>query len=81
MEYLLSGKTVVCSYTDEYKDKRHLVTMAEPGQSLTDVFALALGDLNQLNAPHRIAERRAFALDHRYENQLARIERLVLEST
>ncbi len=81
MEYLLSGKAVVCSYTDEYKDKRHLVAMADPGQPLAEAFEHAITDLDHLNAPHRMAERRAFALDHCYENQLARIERIVLAST
>lgn len=81
MEYFLSGKTVVCSYTDEYKDKRHLVAMADPARPLAQTFAHALADLDNLNAPHRMAERRAFAMDHRYENQLARIERIVLART
>jgi Glycosyl transferases group 1 len=80
MEYLLSGKAVVCSYTDEYKDKRHLVTMADPAQPLAETFEHALTDLDNLNAPHRMAERRAFAMEHRYENQLARIERIVRAS-
>lgn len=80
MEYFLSGKSVVCSYTDEYKDKRHLVAMADVAQPLEEIFAQALADLHNLNAPHRMAERRAFAMEHRYENQLARIERIVLAS-
>jgi hypothetical protein len=81
MEYFLSGKAVVCSYTDEYKDKRHLVAMAEPGHPLVETFSKALQDLGHWNAPGRMAERRAFALDNRYENQLARIEKIVLAST
>jgi hypothetical protein len=80
MEYFLSGKAIVCSYTDEYKDKRHLVAMADAAQPLDETFAQALADLDNLNAPHRMAERRAFAMEHRYENQLARIERIVLAS-
>jgi hypothetical protein len=80
MEYFLSGKAVVCSYTDEYKDKQHLVAMADAAQPLEATFAQALADLGTLNAPHRMAERRAFAMEHSYENQLARIERIVLES-
>jgi glycosyltransferase involved in cell wall biosynthesis len=81
MEYLLSGKTIVASYTDEYKDKGHLIEMAGPDEEIDPVFARVVGNLDHYNAPGRMAERRAFALDHSYERQLGRIEGIVREST
>ena len=81
MEYLLSGKVIVCSYTDEYMDKRHLVEMADPDGSVFDVFARVVQDLPHYNSAERKAERIAFALDHSYENQLRRIEEIVLQAT
>jgi hypothetical protein len=81
MEYLLSGKVVVSSYTDEYKDKRHLLEMADPDQPIAEVFKQVAADLEGYNAASRQAERRAFALENTYPKQLARIERLVAEST
>ena len=81
MEYLLSGKVVVSSYTDEYKDKRHLVEMADPDGDLEAVFARVVVDLDYYNSAEKQAERKAFALEHRYENQLARIEKIILDTT
>lgn len=81
MEYFLSGKVIVCSYTDEYKNKRQLVEMAEPDGSVADVFTRVVQDLPRYNSPDRQAERRAFALDHSYQNQLRRIEDIVLQTT
>jgi hypothetical protein len=81
MEYLLSGKVVVASYTDEYKDKRHLLEMADPDQPIAEVFERVVADIEGYNAASRQAQRRAFALDHTYPKQLARIERIVQQST
>lgn len=74
MEYLYSGKTIVCSYTDEYKDKAHLVEMAGRDEEVDALFACVLAELDRKNAPELQAARRDFALAHSYENQLARIE-------
>ena len=38
-------------------------------------------DLDHYNAPGRMAERRAFALDNSYERQLDRIATIVRETT
>lgn len=81
MEYFLSGKVIVCSYTDEYKNKRQLVEMAEPDGSVANVFARVVQDLPRYNSPDRQAERRSFALDNSYQNQLRRIEDIVLQTT
>lgn len=81
MEYLLSGKVIVASYTDEYKDKRHLVEMAGPDEDIGPVFARVVQNLDTYNAPARMAERRAFALDHSYARQLDRIAAIVRETT
>lgn len=81
MEYFLSGKTVVCSYTDEYKDKRHLVEMADPDADIAPIFARVIRDLPRYNAPERMAERQTFARDHSYQRQLERIAQIVRDTT
>lgn len=81
MEYFLSGRTVVCSYTDEYKDKRHLVEMADPDAEIDGIFARVVRDLPRYNAPERVAARQAFARDHSYARQLERIARIVRDTT
>jgi hypothetical protein len=77
MEYLLSGRVVIASYMDEYKDKPGLVEMAPRGGEIVPVFRAVMADLARHNAPERQAARRAFALDHSYERQLDRIRDLV----
>jgi hypothetical protein len=81
MEYLLSGKVIVASYTDEYKDKRNLVEMADPGEDIDPVFDRVVRSLAVYNAPLRMAERRAFAMDRSYERQLERVATVVREAT
>jgi hypothetical protein len=81
MEYLLSGKVIVASYTDEYKDKRNLVEMAGPGEDIDPVFERVIRSLDFCNAPARMVERRAFALQHSYKRQLDRVAGIVREST
>lgn len=81
MEYLLSGKVIVASYTDEYKDKAGLVEMAGPDEDIDGVFERVIGDLGHYNAPGLVARRQAFALEHSYERQLDRIQGIVRQST
>ncbi len=81
MEYLLSGKVIVATYTDDYKDKRHLLEMADPDQPIAEVFERVATNIADYNAEPRQAERRAFALDHTYPKQLARIELIVHQSS
>lgn len=73
MEYLASGKTIVCSYTQEYCDKLHLVTMARTPGDYISAFSEVLSRLDHYNSDERKQARRSFALDHTYHRQLDRI--------
>ena len=73
MEYLASGKTIVATYTDEYKDKRHLVEMVDDASDYLAVFRRVLADLPAYNSPARQAERVDFAMEHSYPRQLQKI--------
>lgn len=77
MEYFASGKTIVATYTDEYKDKRHLLEMVDASEDYIATFGRVIGDLAEYNSPSRQAERKAFAQAHTYEKQLERIWDLV----
>ena len=81
MEYLASGRTVVATYTDEYRQHRDLLAMSEPGSNAgyPELFAQALSQLSTLNSPERMQARQAFAADHTYLRQLERIEALLLQ--
>lgn len=81
MEYLASGKVIVSTYTDEYKDKRHLVELVDDSAHYLAAFGRVIQGLDEYNSPARIAERKAFAHEHTYENQVYRIFDLIHEHT
>lgn len=73
MEYLASGKTIVTTYTDEYKNRRHLIEMVENNADFLKAFARVVGNLDEYNSTTRQAVRKAFADEHTYSKQLDRI--------
>jgi len=73
MEYLASGKVIVATYTDEYKDKQNLLEMAYGSEAYRDVFEKVLGNLPFYNSPEKQEERIRFAKEHSYEKQLEKI--------
>lgn len=80
MEYLLSGKTVVASYTDEYKDKRQLIEMADLGDEIDPIFRRVISHLGEYNSPTRMEMRRAFATENSYQRHLDRISSIVFSA-
>ena len=77
MEYLAAGNVILTTYTDEYKDKRHLVEMIEVGGDLLERFKLIKEDLTHYNKVDKVQERINFAREHTYEKQISRIEKLI----
>jgi glycosyltransferase involved in cell wall biosynthesis len=77
MEYLASGKTVVATYTGEYKDKRHLLEMVDKNIDFPAAFANVLANLDQYNSADKQAARKEFARRHSYDRQLDRIFDLI----
>lgn len=73
MEYLASGKTIVATYTDEYKDKRHLLEMVDDSDAFIPALQRVLAHLDRYNSPQRQAERRAFAAEHSYARQYEKV--------
>lgn len=77
MEYLASGKMIVATYTDEYKDKRDLLAMAEPDGEYLELLRDVIGNLGGCNALENAEKRKRFALEHSYPRQLGRIEQVL----
>jgi glycosyltransferase involved in cell wall biosynthesis len=73
LEYLASGKVIVATYTDEYKDKRHLLEMVDTNSDFPAAFARVVANLDKYNSPDRQALRKEFARQHSYDKQLDRI--------
>ena len=77
MEYLASGKVTVATYTDEYKDKKHLLEMADEREDYLAKLAHVLANLDDFNRQERQAVRKAFAQANTYPIQLDRILQLL----
>jgi glycosyltransferase involved in cell wall biosynthesis len=77
MEYLASGKIVVATYTDEYKNYRDLLSMADRSEEIPGLFQLAKSRLAEYNSVPAMKDRIRFALDNTYEQQVNRIEHLI----
>jgi hypothetical protein len=73
MEYLLSGKVIVATYTDEYKDKRHLLEMVDNSSDYINVFERVVNNLSEYNSEERQFERNLFAESNTYDKQIDKI--------
>ncbi len=73
LEYLYSTKVTVATYTDEYKDKRHLLEMVDSSDEYLEKFQEVIENLAFYNSKEKQAKRRAFAKEHSYEKQLEKI--------
>jgi glycosyl transferase family 1 len=79
MEYLASGKTIVTTYTDEYKDKRHLLEMVDRTQDFPEAFARVVENLDEYNSIEKQKTRIEYARQHSYDRQLGKIITLLKE--
>ena len=77
MEYLASGKVTVATYTDEYKDKRHLLEMVDDSKEYLKKFEEVVDNLNFYNSSEKQQERIDFAQEHSYEKQLEKISKYI----
>lgn len=74
LEYLSTGNPIVGSWTMEYAERQHLLTMAPEGASLNRAFNQALANYDELDAPERRRERIAFAKERSMPALITRIE-------
>jgi 5'-deoxynucleotidase YfbR-like HD superfamily hydrolase len=77
LEYLASGKAVIASWTEEYKDRRHLIEMVESNDKLPEKFREVISNLDHYNSPEKQAVRKAFALENTYSRKIQQIEELI----
>jgi len=73
MEYFSSGKVTVATYTDEYKDKRHLLEMVDNSNDYLQKFEEVVNNLDFYNSEEKKQERIKFAKNNSYEKQLDKI--------
>lgn len=77
MEYLGSGKVMVATYTDEYKDKSALLAMCKKNTDYPSLFAQVIERLKEYNTFEKQEERKQFALANTYERQIDKITNLI----
>lgn len=73
MEYFASGRIIVATYTDEYKDKRNLLAMSDRQEDYLSLFRDVVNNIEWYNHVDRQQERKAFALENSYEKQVDKI--------
>lgn len=73
MEYLASGKVTVATYTDEYKDKRHLLEMVDDNNHYISKFDEVIQNLSGYNSTEKQLQRKQFAQENTYNKQLNKI--------
>lgn len=73
MEYMMSGKVTVATYTSEYERVSDLLAMCAPEGDYVDLLGKVFEEIEAWNAPEQMARRRAFAADNTYSRQLDRI--------
>jgi hypothetical protein len=73
MEYFASGRVIVSTYTDEYKDKRELLAMSDQQEDYLELFKEVVNNIGQYNSRELQQRRKAFAEEHSYAKQVDRI--------
>lgn len=77
LEYLGSGKVIVSTYTEEYKDKRHLIEMVDHNSEFSSRLRQVLDNLDSFNNDEKRLARKDFAQSNSYSSQIAKIEKII----
>jgi hypothetical protein len=80
LEYLGSGKVIVASWTEEYKDIPDLIEMVENNAKLLNKFSEVLSHLEFYNHEEKQLKRKSFASEELYDKKISSIERLIHDS-
>lgn len=80
MEYLLSGKMIVTTYTSEYVEleEEQALLMAKTNNELPKLFQSATDNLGYWNNVDKQKIRQSYAFNNSYDKQINRIESIIL---
>jgi glycosyltransferase involved in cell wall biosynthesis len=73
MEYMMSGKVIVATYTSEYERVNDLLVMCTLDGDYVELLGKVIRSVDAWNTPEVIEKRKAFAADNTYSRQLDRI--------
>lgn len=77
LEYLATGKTILASWTEEYKNHPTLLEMTDSNEEIPLKFNEIIRNLDDYNSPEKQAERIVFAKAHTYKKKIQQIEQLI----
>ncbi len=77
LEYMASGRTVVSTFIDEYKDMSGLIELANNGNDFIEKVEHVVKNMAHYNSPEKQQARQAWAHDNTYEKQIERIESII----
>jgi hypothetical protein len=81
MEFISTGKIIISNNITTYKDSPHLVQMVESRNNnllLPELFSTTIENLDYFNATHFQIERKVFAINNSYKNQLLLIDQALI---
>lgn len=78
LEYLSSGKPVVCSYIDQYTNT-NLLLMADDNEELESLFKKLIDQYPEFMKEDLVSQRIAYAKAHTYGRQIEKIEQFVAD--
>lgn len=79
LEYLATGKVVLASWTDEYKNKRQLLEMCSKNEDLPGKFKEIIENPSYYNSLEKQSLRKKYVSDHSYANIVDKIESTLKE--
>lgn len=80
VEYFSVGNVVVSSLLSDFKEKSALIQMADQNINLPTLFQSTVENLSSFNSEELRKKRIDYALDHTYEKQLLKLEKIVSDN-
>jgi hypothetical protein len=80
VEYFSVGSVIVSSLLIDHKSNSALIQMADQNKFLAHIFKTTVEKISDFNTEELRQKRIDFALDHTYENQLRKLEKIVSEN-
>jgi hypothetical protein len=77
LEYLGSGKVVLATWTEEYKNLNELLIMVDSVNQLPVKFTEIIDNLDKYNSEHLYSLRKTFAESKTYPNKLIEVEKII----
>jgi hypothetical protein len=80
VEYCSVGSVIVSSLLMDHKSNSALIRMADENRFLPQIFKTTVEHISDFNTEELRQKRINFALEHTYENQLRKLEKIVSEN-